>query len=49
MYSLESAPSVSGKGWTPIATNLPGTGHEMEFIFKPEVDSAQFYRVRLAD
>lgn len=46
-YTVEASVNLSGSDWTPIAKNLAGTGHDMEFNVKPFGDAPQFYRVRL--
>jgi len=46
-YLIEAARGVSGGAWLPIANNLPGTGHDVEFTITPQSESAQFYRVRI--
>ncbi len=30
-YVLESAPTLLGSPWTVVATNLPGSGSDLEF------------------
>ncbi|MBI2948506.1 MAG: chitobiase/beta-hexosaminidase C-terminal domain-containing protein [Verrucomicrobia bacterium] len=46
-YLIEAASGFSPGAWLPIASNLIGTGHDMEFTVSPQGASSQFYRVRI--
>lgn len=47
-YVLEVAPSIASTNWTAIATNVVGTGRDIEFQTPPAA-GLQFYRVRLVE
>ncbi len=47
-YVLEVSPSIAGTNWTVVATNVIGSGREIEFQTPPPA-GPQFYRVRLAE
>ena len=47
-YILESAPFIGSTNWTAIATNVPGSGRDIEFQAPPPA-GPQFFRVRLAE
>ena len=49
VYSIEAGRAFSSGAWVPVAGNLTGTGHEMEFTIKPLGDAMQFFRVRVAE
>jgi hypothetical protein len=48
-YAIEAASSVANREWTPVATNVTGTGFDMEFTPAEDGTTQQFYRVRLVD
>jgi hypothetical protein len=48
-YTIEVTQSITESQWVPVASNIPGTGAEMEFMIDNPPNSSQFYRVRLAD
>jgi hypothetical protein len=48
-YAIEAALSVTSREWTPVASNVTGTGFEMEFAPKDDGITEQFYRVRLVE
>lgn len=47
-YVLEVAASIASTNWTAIATNVAGTGRDIEFQTPPPA-GPQFYRVRLLE
>jgi hypothetical protein len=47
-YMIEAARGFSPDAWQPVAGNLIGTGHDMEFTLAPQGEASQFYRVRIA-
>jgi hypothetical protein len=47
-YVLESAPFIGSTNWTAIATNVPGSGRDIEFQTPPP-GGPQFFRVRLVE
>jgi len=47
-YVLELADSIARTNWTAIATNVPGSGRDIEFQ-APQLSGPQFYRVRLIE
>jgi streptogramin lyase len=48
-YILESATSMTSTNWSAVSGIIHGTGATVEFIDTNLVNSAQFYRVRLAE
>lgn len=47
-YVLETAPFIGSTNWTAIATNVPGSGRDIEFQTPPP-SGPQFFRVRLLE
>ena len=47
-YVLEVSPSIIGPNWAAIATNILGSGRDIEFQTPPST-GPQFYRVRLVE
>lgn len=47
-YVLEVADSIARTNWSAIATNVPGSGRDIEFQ-APRLLGPQFYRVRLLE
>jgi hypothetical protein len=49
-YRLESSPSMQNPRWTPLASELAGTGEEMEYLvaIQPSAE-CQYYRVRIVE
>lgn len=47
-YVLEVADSIGRTNWTALATNVPGSGRDIEFQ-APRLSGPQFYRVRLIE
>lgn len=47
-YVLEVAGAIASTNWTAIATNISGTGRDIEFQTPPPA-GPQFYRVRLVE
>jgi hypothetical protein len=48
-YILESAPTLFGSPWTVVATNIPGSGADLEFTDANQDGGARFYRLRLVE
>ena len=48
-YVLESALTWGDAPWTGGATNLPGSGGDLEFTDPNEAGGARFYRLRLVE
>jgi hypothetical protein len=49
LYAIESASSVISQQWTPAASNVVGTGAEMQFTPMDDGTGMQFFRVRLVE
>ena len=47
-YIIETAPFIGSTNWTAIATNVPGSGRDVEFQTPPP-NGPQFFRVRLLE
>jgi len=48
-YIIESAPSLGSDTWTPLAPDIQGTGHEVQFTDHNAGGAPRFYRVRLQE
>jgi sugar lactone lactonase YvrE len=48
-YWIESAPSLQSSTWTVLTPDLLGTGEQMQFAPADLSNSAQFFRVRVAE